>query len=128
MPLSSCSRKVRSTCGSPPIVMKKGRLGQLFSVLTTAENAERFASRLVALTGTLGVRRHDLPRFVADREQREMQTPYGPVRVKIGPQGATPRFRPEYEDIARIARETGAAFREVAEELAALAAQELGDD
>ncbi len=108
-----------------PIVMKKGRAGHLISVLAATGDADRLAERLVALTGTLGVRRHDLPRYVAEREQRVIDTAYGPVRVKVGPPGASPRYRPEHDDVARIARETGRAFPDVAEELETLAIDAL---
>jgi len=109
-----------------PVAMKKGRLGYVLSVLVPAEVAEQFAGRVVALTGTLGVRRTDLPRLVAEREHREIATAYGPVRVKVGPLGATPRFRPEHDDVARVARETNRVYSAVAHELAELAGEELG--
>ncbi len=99
-----------------PIVMKKGRPAITLSMLTAAEDAERLASRLVALTGTLGVRRTEVDRLIAQREACELITPYGPVRFKIGPAGA----RPEADDVARIAREHGRPFADVARELVEL--------
>jgi hypothetical protein len=96
-----------------PIVMKKGRSAFTLSALVASELAEPFAERIIALTGTLGVRRREIERFVAEREQREVTTPYGVVRFKIGPVGA----RPEADDVARIARETGRSFGEVEREI-----------
>ena len=43
-----------------PIVMKKGRAAVLLSVLPRPDRAEQTAERIVALTGTLGVRRTEL--------------------------------------------------------------------
>lgn len=96
-----------------PIVMKKGRSAFSASLMVPSEAAEHFAQRVVALTGALGVRVVIGERFVAAREVQEAQTPYGPVRYKIGPAGP----RAEADDVARIARDTGRGFASVAEEL-----------
>jgi uncharacterized protein (DUF111 family) len=96
-----------------PIVMKKGRSAFSASFMVPAEEAERFAQRVVALTGALGVRVVIGERFTAHREVREVQTPYGLVRYKVGPAGA----RAEADDVARIAREAGRGFASVADEL-----------
>jgi hypothetical protein len=115
-----------------PIVMKKGRSALLLSVLVAADetahalDAEHFAERMVALTGTLGVRRTDLERLAAPREIRTIETEYGPVRVKVAPEGVTPRLRPEADDVARIARENHASFSAVETELTLLAAEQIG--
>jgi len=118
-----------------PIVMKKGRSAVTLNVLTAAGDdaaaspgATQLAERIVALTGTLGVRRTDLERFAAGRETRSIDTPYGPVRVKVAPEGVTPRLRPEADDVARIARERGASFSAVERELSLLAAEQLAAD
>jgi len=103
-----------------PVVMKKGRAGFVLSVLVEPTTAEHFAARAVALTGTLGARVTEVPRLVAARETRTLETAWGPVRFKIGPKGASPRVRPEHDDVARIAREAGRTYRDVAEELVAL--------
>ncbi len=114
-----------------PIVMKKGRSGLLLSVLVAGEGTpgssdpEHFAQRAVALTGTLGVRRTDLERLTAERAVRTIDTPYGAVRVKVGPPGVASRLRPEADDVARIARERGASFSVVERELALLAAERI---
>lgn len=96
-----------------PIVMKKGRSAYTLSALVASEHGERFAQRIVALTGSLGVRHAEVERFAANREVREVETPHGPVRFKIGAGWA----RPEAEDVARIARRTGRSYAEVEREL-----------
>jgi len=96
-----------------PIVMKKGRSAFSASFMVPAEAAEHFAQRVVVLTGALGVRVVMGERFMAQREVREAQTPYGPVRYKIGPAGP----RAEADHVARIARDTGRSFASVADEL-----------
>lgn len=98
-----------------PVVMKKGRPAFVLSVLTEVSSADAFASRIVLLTGSLGVRRTTTGRLTAARETRTAETPYGTVQFKVGPGGA----RPEADDVARIARETHRGFTDVARELAA---------
>lgn len=106
-----------------PIVMKKGRAGFVLATLVPAGGADAFAERVVALTGTLGVRRRELERSVAHRSQRTVDTEWGPVRVKEG----AGRVRPEADDIARIAREQGLSFSAVEDALGALLASEPTD-
>jgi hypothetical protein len=114
-----------------PIVMKKGRPSVTLSVLAAEETGsggtagEHLARRVVALTGTLGVRRTPLERFVATRESVVIDTPYGTVRVKVGPPDASERVRPEADDVARIARETQRGFMDIHRELVAAAESAL---
>jgi len=110
-----------------PALMKKGRAAFVLSVLCPHAAADAMAERVVVLTGTLGVRRTDLARYIAARTQRVVETPWGPVRVKVGPEGAAPQLRPEFDDVARIARETGRTFGDVARELTELAAEDSPD-
>lgn len=98
-----------------PVLMKKGRPAYLFSVLCETGGAPLVAQRIVALTGTLGVRRTDLERLTAPRDIVERETAYGIVRFKVGPHGA----RPEADDVARIARASGSGFSAVFSELMA---------
>jgi uncharacterized protein (DUF111 family) len=102
-----------------PITMKKSRPALLLSALVDQSQAEGFSARMMSLTGTLGVRRTDLERYTAARELREVDTEWGPVRVKVG----SGRVRPEADDVARVAALTSQPFsvvevllREIAEE------------
>lgn len=105
-----------------PVHMKKGRPGLVLSALVRTEDETVMAGRMSALTGSLGIRVHAQPRLVARRESFTMQTPWGAVQVKRGPVGEAPDvLRPEYEDVARIARHTRQPFLEVQAELARLA-------
>ena len=101
-----------------PIVMKKGRAAVALSVMCDPPAATQFVSRMHDLTMTLGVRRTDVERIVVVREERTIDTRYGSVRVKVTNVGGKPHGRPEYDDVARIARETGRPISVVAEDLA----------
>ena len=80
---------------------------------TIASNAGDFADaaaeRIVALTGTLGVRVVLQPRFIANRETVELDTEWGTITLKHG----AGRYRPEHEDVARIARENNLLYHDV---------------
>jgi uncharacterized protein (TIGR00299 family) protein len=92
-----------------PIQMKKNRPGVLLSLLSPADRVEALSLILMRETSTLGVRLFPpAHRLKADRRVREVETPWGTVRVKekwLGDQCLA--ASPEYEDCARLARATG---------------------
>jgi len=97
-----------------PIVMKKSRPAVLVSVLADLERADQLSDILFRETSTLGVRRREVLRQCLDREWREVDTPYGSVRVKIGLLGGEEvTVAPEYEDCRRLAGERGVPVMEV---------------
>lgn len=89
-----------------PIYMKKNRPGVLLTCLCPEGESERFASLMLKHTNTLGVRETLCQRYVLERESVARETALGTVRFKLArlPDG-TVREKPEYDDIARIARE-----------------------
>lgn len=104
-----------------PIIMKKGRPGQLLSVLCSPADADKMEDVLFRETTTFGVRRATLARHKLAREHVSVQTPFGAIRVKVGRRGgAVVQAWPEYEDCAAAAQRSGAALRDV--QRAALAA------
>lgn len=48
-----------------------------------------------------------------NREIETVDTPFGPVRVKVCTYGGIVKRSPEYEDLKRIAGETGKSFMEI---------------
>ena len=98
-----------------PIVMKKGRPATLFSLLAPEGSAASLAERVLAETGTLGVRMLPVVRSLAGRDTAEVETSLGPVRFKIThlPDG-TRVLRAESDDVARISAERSLAADVVA--------------
>ena len=88
-----------------PIQMKKNRPGVLVRVLCAPADAETCTDILFRQTTTLGVRRTNFTRTVLPRETRTVDTPYGPVRVKISRWADLERAEPEYEDCRKLAEE-----------------------
>lgn len=97
-----------------PIMMKKGRPGQLVTVLVRPEAVSDAEAILFRETGTLGVRRRWCERSVLPRGRVAVETSFGTVWVKVAelPDGGR-RAAPEYEDCARLARSAGVSLAEV---------------
>jgi pyridinium-3,5-bisthiocarboxylic acid mononucleotide nickel chelatase len=96
-----------------PIQMKKNRPATLLSVLCRPALVDALSAILFAETSTLGIRRHDVLRTCLPREIRTVETPYGPIRVKVATYGDREKAAPEYEDCRRAAEAHGVPLREV---------------
>ena len=120
-----------------PIQMKKNRPGVLLSVLSPSDpdKVAALVGIVMRETSTLGVRTFPpAHRYKADRRMREVKTPWGVVRVKEKWLGSQPPRRqtkrlvaisPEYEDCARLARESGEPIVQIMNEAREIARREL---
>jgi uncharacterized protein (TIGR00299 family) protein len=109
-----------------PIVMKKSRPAVTVSVLCGSDREESLRQVLHRETGTLGIRVRPVVKHALDREVIKVETSHGPVAVKVGYMGGRPEIvAPEYEDCARVARESGTPARGVYEEALRLAREQL---
>lgn len=88
-----------------PVIMKKGRPGIQLTVLADPNKETELTELIFSETTTLGIRRLPVQRHILERRTDTVQTPYGPIRVKIADIGDKQRITPEYDDCARIARE-----------------------
>ena len=98
-----------------PIGMKKNRPGVQLTCLCRLEDREKLVSVLFAHTTTLGVRESLCTRYTLARSQRTVETEHGPVRVKEARGWGVTREKPEYEYVAKIAREQGLTLYQVKE-------------
>lgn len=87
-----------------PIQMKKNRPATKVSVIAPPPLAAHLASVLIAQTTTLGVRVFTAERYRAQRWTATVETPWGPVRVKVRDLFGQRQASPEYEDCLRLAR------------------------
>ena len=90
-----------------PIGMKKSRPGVLLRCLCREEDREAMVRLLFLHTTTLGVRAAVLDRYTLTRREEIVSTPHGDVRVKVSSGFGVTHRKPEFDDLARIARETG---------------------
>jgi hypothetical protein len=99
-----------------PVQMKKGRPGVLVTAIADPRRSSQVAERLFGESTTLGLRIRREGRMELRRSIAEVQTPLGKVRVKTAvlPSGEERRV-PEYEDLRRLARESGRPLVEVME-------------
>ena len=88
-----------------PVLMKKGRPGNVLSVLAPAGRLDELAEIVLRETTTIGLRYYGVERRVLERQVRAVATPYGAVGVKFSCIDGRPRAAPEYEDCARLAQE-----------------------
>lgn len=93
--------------------MKKGRPGTLLCCLCDYDRREEFARLMLMHTPTLGVRIYAPERMKLDRSVETVETEFGAVRIKRGSGFGIEKSKPEYDDLARIARETGLTIAEV---------------
>ena len=97
-----------------PALMKKGRPGQLVTVIAEPGRAAALTDLLLRSSSTLGVRVTETRRVLAQREVVEVETEIGAARVKVKYLDGRPvEWAPEYEDARRLARRSGRALRDV---------------
>jgi len=97
-----------------PVQMKKNRPGWRVEVLVSPQDLSDITRLVLAETSTLGVRSSVRRRHVLDRSIEVVDTPLGPVRVKVASHhGEVVKRKPEYEDCLRLAKEHDLGFDEV---------------
>ena len=108
-----------------PVVMKKGRPATMLTVMIPDEEdeKERMAGLIFRYTTTIGIREIISERYILDREEKLVDTPYGKVRCKFVSGFGVKRHKFEYEDLAGIAKERGTGISDIRSELEGL----LGD-
>ena len=100
-----------------PVGMKKQRPGTLMRLLCKEADAEKMVREIFHHTTTNGIRQARLERYVLNRRMETIETEWGPVRNKIVSGYGTERSKLEYNDVSRIARETGMSIQEVEEKI-----------
>jgi uncharacterized protein (TIGR00299 family) protein len=80
-----------------PIQMKNNRTGVQLNVLVQPDAMEGCLEAIFKETTTLGVRIQEVGRWKLDREMLQVDTPYGPIQVKLGKaRGRVFNIAPEY--------------------------------
>lgn len=104
-----------------PIIMKKNRQGSLLKVISSRKNRDRLVEAIFVETGSLGIRiSPNMHRGVAKREfekeKYEINGKEYEVTFKTAYlNGEIISRRPEYEDLKRIAEDSGLALKQVKE-------------
>jgi uncharacterized protein (TIGR00299 family) protein len=105
-----------------PVHMKKNRPGIVVQAIVDGTHREAVTTVLLAETTTLGVRTHTVTRFKVARRIVEVDTPYGPIAVKISGGAGTPELiAPEYESCRTAADQAKVPLRVIYEAATAAA-------
>lgn len=99
------------------IQMKKNRPGILLTCMCKEREKEKFLHLIFLHTTTLGVREYFCRRYGLKRHIETVQTRYGEVHMKCASGYGVTKRKPEYEDVAAIARRTGEAVETIKKEL-----------
>ncbi|MBR6469743.1 MAG: nickel pincer cofactor biosynthesis protein LarC [Lachnospiraceae bacterium] len=100
-----------------PAGMKKSRPGTEITVICNTKDKDDIIKQIFKHTTTLGVRERTERRYVLDRKIREVDTKYGPVRLKRSEGYGVIREKWEYDDIAGIAEKTGCPVKQIEDSL-----------
>lgn len=97
-----------------PVQMKKNRPGVLVTLLCKGEDREKMCEIIFRETTTLGVRHRHEQREILQREFVTVETPYGPIRVKVSKakDGRVMNYAPEFDDCREAAERHRVGLRE----------------
>ena len=96
-----------------PVGMKKCRPGILLNVMCRESDKEKMIGLIFKHTSTIGIRENVSKRYTLSRRMETVETEFGSVRKKISEGYGCIREKYEYDDISRIARETGLSISEI---------------
>ena len=90
-----------------PGTMKKGRPGWVLTVLCDPELEQELARQIFTHTTTNGLRSRLAEKLYLRPDIRQMQTQWGPARVKVAEGFGVTHVKPEFEDVAALAQANG---------------------
>lgn len=96
-----------------PIGMKKSRPATMLTCMCNLHDRQNMTKLIFKHTTTLGVREYRCNRQILSRNMRTIETQYGPVRLKESEGFSIKKQKPEYDDIAKIAKENNLSIKEV---------------
>ena len=96
------------------VQMKKNRPGTLMTIVARPGDCDALVDLVFRETTTIGVRHTEMRRECLDRETVNVHTPLGTVRFKVARRDARVlNAQPEFDDLARLAREHSRPVKEV---------------
>lgn len=97
-----------------PVLMKKNRPGFALTVLAEPADLDRISRLVFRETTTIGLRHREVSRRVLDRQRVLVETPVGPIHMKVARlDGDIVNAAPEYDDCHEAAVRTGRPLREI---------------
>ena len=99
-----------------PGTMKKGRPGHVLTVLCAPDREGEMARHILTETTTNGLRVRRCGKYFLTPGAGQVQTQWGPVRLKLAQGYGVTHAKPEFEDAAQLAREHGVPYQAVLQE------------
>lgn len=96
-----------------PLQMKKNRPGIGLTIVAPLSCRDAVLEILFTESTTLGVRLQEMDRIAVNRWQETINTPYGPLTVKVAEMRGRRRLLPEYEACRALARKHNLPLLEV---------------
>jgi hypothetical protein len=97
-----------------PVQMKKSRPGAILHVLAHPTSLDDLLTIIFTESTTIGARTYEVTKRMLQRETQTVETPFGPVRVKVARLGnRVVNVAPEYEDCRELARRHGLPLKEI---------------
>jgi pyridinium-3,5-bisthiocarboxylic acid mononucleotide nickel chelatase len=96
-----------------PLHMKKGRMGFELRILCHHHSKDLAIKNLFDYSSTFGCRIENVERYSLPREIKNIETPWGDVRVKVALGQNTPKYHIEFEDVAKICEQENLAWSTV---------------
>lgn len=96
-----------------PIYMKKNRPAYLLSVLCKPEREQAMEEIIFSETSSIGLRRSEMDRVIMEREEVQVETPYGVVQGKKCTFGSITKLAPEYDSVKALAEQTGVSVLDI---------------
>ena len=93
--------------------MKKGRPGHVLTVLCQMDREQDLAKHILEQTTTNGLRVRRCGKYFLHPDFRVIESQWGPVRIKTAGGYGVRHEKPEFEDVARLAREQGLPYQTV---------------
>lgn len=97
--------------------MKKGRPGHVLTVLCRPEKEEELARHILTQTTTNGLRVRRCRKYFLAPGMGKVRTRWGDVRVKTAKGYGITHMKPEYEDVAEVARREKLPYQRVEREV-----------
>jgi len=97
-----------------PVIMKKSRPANTLSVLSSEKLTQKMKEIIFRHSTTIGIREYPVSKTVLDRQEKEIETELGNLRVKCSYfEGNEIRFKPEFEDLKKLANQHGLSLNDV---------------
>jgi hypothetical protein len=90
-----------------PIIMKKGRPGHRLTCLCREADKDRLSKLILANSSTIGLRIWKAERYEMSSHTEVCRTEYGDVRIKVSEGYGIRKWKPEHDDLVRLASENG---------------------